>query len=292
MVTKSNYISFLNSPELIHADSINQLEELQEKYPYCGDIQMLLTKGYHTVDSINYQNQLKNTAISIPNREALYDLIYKVKLKEEITKEEEVLVSEIDELASIKEQDIEVEEKEEEKVEKTSINEIVKTKEETNDKLEELILSHAIGSSYVLEEEVPNKKEEENKVEKVEQPIEEKKIKTTHHSFYSWLTPNEITEEEVKEEPQKNSINDLVEKFIQSKENEKIKRKEFFSPTNVAKLSVVETDDFVTETLANIYFEQHMYEKALRAYEKLILKNPEKKTYFASQIKKIKSLLE
>lgn len=292
MVTKSNYISFLNSPELIHADSINQLEELQEKYPYCGDIQMLLTKGYHTVDSINYQNQLKNTAISIPNREALYDLIYKVKLKEEITKEEEqeeVFVSEIDELASIKEQDIEFEEKEEEK---TSINEIIKTKEETNDKLEELILSHAIGSSYVLEEEVPSKKEEENKVEKVEQPIEEKEIKTTHHSFYSWLTPNEITEEEVKEEPQKNSINDLVEKFIQSKENEKIKRKEFFSPTNVAKLSVVETDDFVTETLANIYFEQHMYEKALRAYEKLILKNPEKKTYFASQIKKIKSLLE
>jgi tetratricopeptide (TPR) repeat protein len=51
--------------------------------------------------------------------------------------------------------------------------------------------------------------------------------------------------------------------------------------------SVKENDDLITETLANIYFEQKNYEKALDAYQKLSLKYPEKSIYFASRIKEI-----
>ena len=51
--------------------------------------------------------------------------------------------------------------------------------------------------------------------------------------------------------------------------------------------SVIENDELVTETLANIYFEQKKYEKALSAYQKLSLKYPEKSIYFASRIKEI-----
>ena len=90
MVAKNDYISLLNSPNLINESYIGELEELQTKYPYSGDIQMLLAKGYHQVNSVKYQEQLKNTAISIPNREVLYDLIYKIKLNEKIDKEESI----------------------------------------------------------------------------------------------------------------------------------------------------------------------------------------------------------
>ena len=62
----------------------------------------------------------------------------------------------------------------------------------------------------------------------------------------------------------------------------------FFSATETAKKSLDENDDFITETLAKIYKEQGHYNKAIDAFEKLILKFPEKNTLFASQISEIK----
>ena len=44
----------------------------------------------------------------------------------------------------------------------------------------------------------------------------------------------------------------------------------------------------VTENLASIFETQGKTEKAISIYEELILKNPEKKSYFASRIKNLK----
>ncbi|MDR0729120.1 MAG: hypothetical protein LBF19_03215 [Prevotellaceae bacterium] len=46
--------------------------------------------------------------------------------------------------------------------------------------------------------------------------------------------------------------------------------------------------DYVTETLAQIYVEQQLYDMAADTYEKLILQIPEKSAYFAAQIKELK----
>ncbi|MDN3709330.1 tetratricopeptide repeat protein [Myroides ceti] len=46
----------------------------------------------------------------------------------------------------------------------------------------------------------------------------------------------------------------------------------------------------MTETLAKIYLEQKKYQKAIQAYEILILKYPEKSSLFADRISNIKML--
>jgi len=68
-------------------------------------------------------------------------------------------------------------------------------------------------------------------------------------------------------------------------------KKEFYSAAKMARLSVQENDDLVTETLASIYADQGKYEKAIQAFKKLQLKYPEKSSYFASRIKSIEQKL-
>lgn len=81
---------------------------------------------------------------------------------------------------------------------------------------------------------------------------------------------------------------DLIERFIAVNPQISRPKKEFFNPENMAKRSEHIDLEFVSETLANIYYEQGNYEMALSAYEKLSLQNPAKQAYFASLIEKIK----
>ena len=70
----------------------------------------------------------------------------------------------------------------------------------------------------------------------------------------------------------------------------KPKRETFFNPIEDAKKSLIENNDLVTPTLAKVYLEQEHYEKAKLAYKQLILKYPEKSSFFASRIELIDKL--
>lgn len=58
--------------------------------------------------------------------------------------------------------------------------------------------------------------------------------------------------------------------------------------TYVVKEKNDDISHLMTETLANLYFEQKLYSKAIKAFEVLIKKHPEKKEYFETRIKEIK----
>lgn len=62
-----------------------------------------------------------------------------------------------------------------------------------------------------------------------------------------------------------------------------------------APAEAVEVDadgSMVSETLARIYEEQELYDRAIAIYEKLILLNPEKSAYFAALIEKVKEKIQ
>ncbi len=63
-----------------------------------------------------------------------------------------------------------------------------------------------------------------------------------------------------------------------------------FAPTDLAEKAMEVTNDIVTETFANLLFSQGNLDKAIQAFEKLILKYPEKSIYFAARIEEIKKL--
>ena len=115
------------------------------------------------------------------------------------------------------------------------------------------------------------------------------------HSFSDWLKhagslPAEL-EEKVEKDTVKPSNTDLIDKFIRDEPKINRPKAEFYSPVNMAKQSVADDITFVSETLAKIYVLQGNYSKALHAYENLRLKYPEKRLYFALQIKNLRKLI-
>jgi len=99
-------------------------------------------------------------------------------------------------------------------------------------------------------------------------------------------------EQSLKNNKPEASENDLIEQFINGiiAETPLIE----LSPESgkiLSEQSNLIGEDLITETLANVYLKQGLYNEALLSYEKLSLKFPEKNSYFATQIEKIKKLI-
>jgi hypothetical protein len=81
---------------------------------------------------------------------------------------------------------------------------------------------------------------------------------------------------------------EIIDKIIKIEPRINKPKGEFFNSANKAKDSVVEDNSIVSETLARIYAMQGNLSKAIKTYEILSLKFPEKSAYFAALIKELK----
>lgn len=301
----TDLIKYINNPQLIEVDAVNRLQKLVHDFPYFQSAHLLLSISSRKWNPSVYQHTLKKTAVILPNRTHLFNLIKQI------------------ENASIFQNETHVEEK----------NEFVKTKQELDilkvtedifenqqsNKLSDSNISNGIlqKSESFIETEITNQvlntfvEKEILKIAKLKEP--ELEIKEPEN-FSDWLSflknkngkvdklneesktksllnfdDNLIKKEALQIKKQKNGA--IIDKiistnpgFIKNKEEQK-----FYSAGNQAKESLLENEHLVTETLAKIYALQGNINKSVRAYEILSLKFPQKSAYFATLIENLKN---
>ncbi|HDP54988.1 MAG TPA: hypothetical protein ENN24_04815 [Bacteroidetes bacterium] len=322
---KEQLYKIVENPELIDENAIKQLRVLVNQYPYFYPARVLELIGLKRANSAEYHKKLKETAAFSPNRYNLYLTLNPApasiaienaqsSIKNEVVNVQQPKGKEqvaeptfqLDDSASvtspanISEEDtpppaqnqehnnelLELGDPSEPRHHKTDeeayLDPQLYTLEIPNDYLEEDSLS-ASNFGRFNRDDTP-RVEEPSKQPKKENEQEEQLDK-----------PEDILTEIAKNVKVSSGHFDqssLIDNFIETNPRIVPKQRPEDLPAeqeDISLDSVKEPEDAITEPLAAIYIGQGHYSKAISIYEKLCLKFPEKRAYFADQIEKLKN---
>jgi len=285
------YYKYMEDPKLLNDESLNSLEELVKSYPYVENFRILYALNLLIVDDFKYQDNLHKAALYSSDRKMLKYWVnylqqqFKEDIEEGAHENKEVEPEAIAEVIDYEGENKEVQEKESNEPFSQEIKEHQDfDKEEPIKPKESVTLSEIEDASEIKKQSHTSRTKSEllKLVKKRLAEIESEKSKNQDH-------------QEINEDHQEvNSFKaNLIDRFIESQPSiSRPDKTEFFDPQKEAIDSTLDEDAFfVTETLAHIHVQQGNFKKAIEIYHKLILKIPEKSTYFAAQIEKINQII-
>ena len=314
-MNKNDFLSLIGSSAPVDKQVLTEISDLVNIFPYFQTAHLLLLKGLKDNSDIRFENQLRNSAIHVADREVLYNFlkVEQIPLGKEILDEQEDKSEEAHvEVKTFV--DIEQTVIESAKNSEDLINEIEKyegglTGEEKSDRPDQIL-----GRTILLSVESEIDEPERSVLGIDDEPSDNEDNVFFMDPGFSIPEYNDLLELELEtndaltseednktakqtgsDEFSKKSISqsELIDKFILA--NPRIEPVRETGKQIVEDISKPFTEvegGFVTETLAKIYINQGYYSKAIDIYEKLSLKFPEKSSYFASQIEIVKEYLK
>ena len=309
------FINYIKNPNSLEKNSVKELQKLVNDFPYFQSAHLLLSLASKKWDASVYQKSLKKTAIVVTNRSHLFNLIQQFEISNTVIEDsdhqklvvEEVLepIDSTKELNILKATELLIENSDYE-ISETEIQQ--KSKLNAEEVLENEIAKQVV--SAIVEKQMFNLSDTQLLFKQNKEPetftdwlrlIQKSNKQLSAENILEVNTENNtdiktrlekgkiITQESALNKKLKNLA--LIDKIIENSPGQiKIKDdQKFYSPEHNAKESLLENEHLVSETLAKIYALQGSVNKAVRAYEILSLKFPQKSAYFASLIQKLKN---
>ncbi len=268
----TDYTYLLNKPDAINDRYAETIDDVLSAFPYFQSARVLKLKHLYNQDSFNYNYALKVSAAYTTDRSILFDFITSDSF---VSVQKGLYEKKLEELMNMNVVGME--------------EVVVAYKPLPIDPLEQSILTSIKEAATSDEQKVAEKLG-------VGKPLEFSK--NEKHSFQEWLQLSrlkpivrEVAQKSIPlEEESKKKKLELIDKFIENKPKITPIAKNATAP--VIEPITEDTPYLMTETLARVYLEQKKYSKAIQAYEILILKYPEKSSFFADRISDIKILQE
>jgi len=317
-MNRSDFLNMIGSNSPVNKSMLGEVYELIDMFPYFQSAHMLLLKGLKDNEDIKFEKQLRNSAIHIADREVLYYLLRKEKIQEPVSENRMAEVNSV--ISQASDYSIDTPDTEQTVIETAKnsdllISELEKDNEnpinEGPEEGEETVASHSVlvpGNTendetdrVILIMDENSQGDEENvffmdpgfSVPEEEDLLEiDTEVNGKEYDEKETESDNMLSDT-VKKGTRKQLQTELIDKFIISNPRiEPVREKSNQSVEDLSKPHVEEKETFVTETLARIYVNQGYYSKAIEIYEKLSLKFPEKSSYFAAQIEKVKEYIK
>ena len=259
-MNKENFLTFVDDPGKTSESDQQTLSEILSNYPYFQTAHILLLYNLKKTNSEKYDQQLRESAIQVPNRHILFNLIYglNAQVSSILQNEEQDNIQDVDEHKAVAK---------EVRPEIDSHTELLEIDENSQN------LGNSESTKMV---EFAGTSEKTSDLSNQVQDFE--------------LEYETIPDVSVAEQTSQPSPFDLIEKFIEENPAFVPNRLDLTEEReDISLKSIVESEDLASETLASVYEGQKLYYKAISMYEKLILKIPEKSAYFASRIEELRS---
>ena len=297
-MNSENFPEFLNDPSGLYKVSFEELQSLVLEHPYASNLwKLLLCKAYFE-DKSDFPKILEALAIRIQDRRRLknfmsilidlkleYDLAIETRQILDLDKLKEKAIERAMSNPAIEEQEVkraEMEAQPDNTVRKDLLEELFSEEQEKEAKETEANLKPAeeeTPSTFEVDAEVLdniicgntisnslnfNREGIQNMLyKKKKASLRVSKKPVPKNSFKSW-----------------NSVNKPKKTKTRKSKNKKAK--------SMAAKSIMYNTQIASETLAKILEQQGYFDKAIKMYEQLCLKNPEKNTFFEAKIKNLK----